>query len=121
MIALCLHHHKQADVCTYTNEQLLGLKRNPCLKLGDPIKGEFNWKREKDLVDAGSNMYCGSQMIYLTKDEPLFWMSNNENSVVLNFGVKDNDGNVIFSMRENDWVITSGLKETLNVFQVEKI
>ena len=111
MIALCLHHHKQADVGTYTNEQLLELKKNPYLKQGDSIEGEFNWKRKEILIDAGSNIYCGPQMIYLTKDEPLLWMSNDENShVVLNLDIKDNDGCVIFSMRENDWVITSDLK-----------
>ncbi|MCP3942536.1 MAG: hypothetical protein GY710_13760 [Desulfobacteraceae bacterium] len=111
MIALCLHHHKQADVGTYTNEQLFELKKDPYLKQGDTIEGEFNWRRKDILINAGSNIYCGPQMIYLTKDEPLFWLSTDENShVVLNLDIKDDSGEIIFSMRENDWIITSDLK-----------
>lgn len=108
MIALCLEHHKQADYGAFTVEQLDDFKSKPFLTTKDKVAGQFNWKREHLIFLLGGNTFIGSQNIYLYQDEPLLWLTSDEqNNTLLNFDIKGEKGETIFSMRDNDWIIIS--------------
>jgi|GEM_PF-2180146 len=108
MIALCLEHHKQADNGAFTDDQLKILKEKPFLKLRDKVNGQFNWKREHLIFLIGGNVYLGSQEIYIYEKEKFIWLTNDEyNNTLLNFEIKSRNGFAVFSMRDNDWIISS--------------
>jgi len=108
MIALCLEHHKQADYNVFTNEQLHSFKTTPFISIEDKVDGKFNWKRGNLVCLIGGNIFIGSQNIYLNKSEKLLWLTLDEKSnTLLNFDIKSKDDELIFSMRENDWLIFS--------------
>ncbi|KUJ59195.1 hypothetical protein AR687_24365 [Flavobacteriaceae bacterium CRH] len=108
MIALCLEHHKQADYGAFTDSQLNKLKAEPFLTKNDKVSGQFNWKRENLVFLLGGNIYLKSQNIYLYEKEPLLWLTNdNQNNTLLNFDIKAESGEIIFSMRNNDWITIS--------------
>lgn len=112
MIALCLHHHKAADNGAYTNEQLEEFKKKSFLSNDDIVAGEIALKRENILFDVGGNYYLGASEIHLRKDEKLIWLEFDQNgNIMINLDIKDKDGKIIFSMRENDWIISTSLKD----------
>lgn len=51
MIALCKHHHPEADNGAWTKEQLREMKNKPFVR--DELSGRFNWLRQDILVMAG--------------------------------------------------------------------
>ena len=108
MVALCLEHHKQADYGTFTGEQLKALKTTPFHNSSDSINGQLNWKRQNLVFIIGGNVFIGAQKIYLNKEEQLIWLTTdaNDNSL-LNFDIKSRNGDSIFSMKDNDWLISS--------------
>lgn len=108
MIALCLEHHKQADYGVFTDEQFSNFKSKPFLTKEDKVSGQFNWKREHLIFLLGGNTYIGSQNIYIYQDEPLLWLTGDkQNNTLLNFDIKGENGETIFAMRDNDWIIIS--------------
>lgn len=110
MIALCLDHHKQADYGTFTNDQLYHLKKTPYRKKGEHVKGTILRKRENFIYLIGGNIYISPQKILLMKDVPLVWLSNDSTgNVLLNFDVRSRTNEVLFSMRDNDWIISTNL------------
>lgn len=112
MIALCLHHHKAADNGAYTCDQLKKLKSNPHLSNDDILIGNIAWKRESILFDIGGNYYLGPSEIYLRKSEKLIWLEFDDHKhMMINFDVKDKEGNLIFSMRNNDWIVTTAIQD----------
>ncbi|MFK7048863.1 hypothetical protein V3Q77_03080 [Flavobacterium davisii] len=122
MIALCLHHHKAADNGAYTNEQLQNLKVNPYLKNEDLLIGEISLKRENILFDIGGNYFLGASEIYVRNDEKFIWIDFDvEGNIMLNFDIKSNDGNLIFSMRNNDWIISTTLEDIESPPAMKKI
>lgn len=103
MIALCLHHHKEADVGTYSNSQLRDLKKTGKQQT---IKGRFNWKRERTLIIAGSNYFIGSPIILEVNKVKQIWFEKDENSNdVVNMDLYSHDGRLVFQMRNNDWIV----------------
>lgn len=103
MIALCLQHHKEADVGTFSNEQLLRLKQNP--QSQSTISGRFNWKREETLTIAGSNYFVGTPTILQIGTQKLIWLEKDDNGFdTLNLDLHASDGNLVFQMRQNDWI-----------------
>ncbi|GAB1308544.1 hypothetical protein KH5_12270 [Urechidicola sp. KH5] len=108
MIALCLEHHKQADYGAYTDSQLMELKKNPFLSSSDSVNGQISWKRENLVFLIGGNVFIGAQNIYLNKQEQLLWLTTDEkDNSLLNLDIKSEKGELIFSMRENDWLVMS--------------
>jgi hypothetical protein len=54
MVAMCLQHHKEADVNAFSDEQLRKMKTDPYLRRsGSPPEGTFHWRREQLVVRAG--------------------------------------------------------------------
>lgn len=112
MIALCLHHHKAADNGAYTNDQLKKLKSKPYLSNDDLLVGKISWKRDNILFDVGGNYYLGASEIHLRKDEKLIWLEfDNDGNIMINFNIKDREGNLVFSMRNNDWIVSTSLQD----------
>lgn len=112
MIALCLHHHKAADNGAFTSNQLKNLKNNPFLSKDDILSGQLSWKRENILFDVGGNYYLGASQIYLRKDEQMIWLEHDEKgNIMINLNIKDKEGNLIFTMRNNDWIISTSLQD----------
>jgi SEC-C motif len=83
MVALCAEHHKKADNCSYTNQQLSAFKRNKV----DPalVRGRFDWRRNKLLAVVGGNYYYetprvlvidGHEVVSLTRDEDGYLLLN---------------------------------------------
>jgi hypothetical protein len=61
MVALCLDHHKEADVGAFTNDQLREFKRDPFLRrTAKAIAGRFSWRRDQLVVLAGGNWYVNA-------------------------------------------------------------
>ncbi len=104
MIALCLHHHKEADVGTYSNSQLRELK-NAGRSL-QVIRGRFNWKREGTLIIAGSNYFIGSPTLLEVNKVKQIWFEKDENNNdVVNMDLYSSEGSLVFKMRKNDWIV----------------
>lgn len=113
MIALCLHHHKEADAGAFTLKQFRKLKQNPFLSEGKSYpQGRFNWKREQLLVAAGDIYALDCFYILTIKDHPIIWLTKDDNGYdLLNLSIYDDNGNLIFSMRDNDWEIYGNLMD----------
>jgi len=110
MIALCLQHHKEADVGTYTNEQLRDLKEKEASH--NSVSGRFNWKRENTLIIAGSNYFIGSPTILEIGDRKLIWFQKDEDGFdTVNMDLYAKNGQLVFQMRDNDWVVTPSLDD----------
>lgn len=122
MIALCLHHHKAADNGAYTDQQLKNLKTNPYLTNQDLLIGEISWKRHHILFDIGGNYFLGASEIYLRGKEKLIWVDfDQDGHIMINFDLKSSDGNLVFSMRNNDWIISTSLNDIESPPAMKKI
>jgi len=55
MIALCAQHHKKADGCVYTNEQLHEFKKNKVHS--KCVQGNLDWLRRDFLYIVGGNLF----------------------------------------------------------------
>ena len=107
MIALCLQHHREADVGTYTKEQLHEMKVSPYLRSVDhwPM-GRFNWRRDKLLVVAGSNFCLGTETILKVGGQRLIWLTKDDQGYEqMNLDIRRTDGSKILEMEDNDWSI----------------
>lgn len=103
MIALCLQHHKEADVGTYSHEQLRSMKR--ALKGNVPVSGRFNWRREETLTIAGSNYFIGTPTFLQIGARKLIWLEKDDCGFEnLNLDLHASDGTLVFQMRQNDWI-----------------
>lgn len=103
MIALCLQHHKEADVGTYTIDQLKELKKTA--KDSVAVAGRFNWKRENTLIIAGSNFFIGSPTILEASGRKMIWFEKDENNYdIVNMDLLSANGELLFQMRNNDWL-----------------
>jgi len=107
MIALCLQHHKEADQGAFTIQQLRDMKKQPYLKGREEFpKGRFNWRREQLLLLAGGNWYINTPVILKVCGKDVIWLSKDtEGFEELNLDIYDSNGDILFSMRENDWLI----------------
>jgi len=110
MIALCLQHHKEADVGTYSNDQLRNLKKAG--RSQQPIKGRFNWKREGTLIIAGSNYFIGSPtLLEVNKVKQIWFEKDDNNNDVVNMDLYSSDGSLVFQMRSNDWIVLPNFED----------
>ena len=106
-IALCLQHHKEADQGAFTIQQLRNMKKHPYLKeAGEFPKGRFNWRREKLLLLAGGTWYINTPVILRIRGKDIIWFSKDKDGFdQLNLDIYDSKGDVLLSMRDNDWLI----------------
>jgi hypothetical protein len=112
MIALCLHHHKAADNGAFTINQLKQMKKKPFLSQKSLLRGQIAWRRKHILFDVGSNYYIGANNIFIRGEERLIWLSRNQKGeIMINFDIRDKNGIVVFSMRNNDWIASTSLKD----------
>lgn len=114
MIALCLPHHKEADVGAFTQSQLRQFKLLDQRQLNQRIRGRFNWKREDLLIVAGSNFFIGSPTILETSTRKLIWFAQNEDGFsTINMDLYSSRGQLVFSMRDNDWITIPTLDDLI--------
>ncbi len=113
MIALCLRHHIEADHETYTIEQLRALKHEPFLRQeGAAVLGRFNWTHEQFVLTAGGGFYIRCPIFLEIGGRPVVWLSTDGvGHKKLNLDIWDSDGQIAFSMRDNDWVALGDLND----------
>jgi SAM-dependent MidA family methyltransferase len=110
MVALCLQHHKEADVGTYTENQLRELKKTG--KSHNPVAGRFNWKKESTLIIAGSNYFIGSPTILEVNKTKQIWFEKDENNNdTVNMDLYSSEGRLVFQMRNNDWIVLPNFED----------
>lgn len=111
MVALCKHHHPEADVGTYTLDQLRGFKNTGRDRERD-LKGRFNWMR-RDLLAVVGGMFCFQvQTVVQLGDQRLLWFNRDEaGHMLLNLRVPRLPHEPPRLMIEdNDW-LTEGIAE----------
>ena len=70
------------------------------------------WKRENILFDVGGSYFIGATKIHLRNDEKLVWIEFDDNgNIMINLNIKDKDGNLLFTLRNNDWLISTSLQD----------
>jgi hypothetical protein len=113
MVALCLHHHKTADVGAFTDDQLRALKADPfVLRMGAPIRGGFEWRREQLVILSGSIWYFGCAVLLEARGRQLIWLSRDgQGHELLNLDLYSPDGSLQLAMRDNDWVVVGDLHD----------
>jgi hypothetical protein len=103
MIALCLQHHKEADIGTYTNEQLRQLKAKSPPK---NVRGAFNWRREHTIFVCGGNYFFNCEVALQIGSRPLIWFTKDDaGHDLLNIDLYRQDQSIAFSMRNNEWAL----------------
>jgi hypothetical protein len=107
MVALCLQHHKEADGGAFTNQQLRDLKTNGyMLRIGGAPGGRFNWRREQLILDAGGGFFARCPVFLEMAGRPMVWLTaDDQGNQLLNLDMWDRSGNLMFSMRDNDWIV----------------
>jgi len=105
--ALCLQHHKEADAGAFTPEQLRTLKEDPFLRRVDvALIGGFIWKREQLILRAGGGFYVRCSVLLEMASRPIIWLSTDaDGNQLLNLDLWDENGSLVFSMRDNDWIV----------------
>jgi len=109
MIALCAEHHKKADAGAFTKDQIREFKAKPFLSSfrGGP-GGIFDWRREQLLVRAGQMKVVNFSVLLELAGRPAIWLSRDEHGhELLNLDMWDSSGTLVFSMRDNEWVLLS--------------
>jgi hypothetical protein len=102
MVALCLQHHKEADGGAFTIKQLRLLKATTP---AGPVRGRFNWQRKRLFIIGGSNFFVGSPSILRYGNRDLIWFGRSKEGYgTLNMDLFSPTGELVLSMRDNDWV-----------------
>lgn len=114
MIALCPIHHRQADVKTWTNDQLKEFKKNnQNINSLNIVAGKFNYLRNNILMYAGGNYYYNNLKAEICLGKyPLIWFEKDENDMkLLNIILFDKTGKIFFHLENNSWKIKDGVKD----------
>jgi hypothetical protein len=110
MVALCLEHHKRADAGAFTPDQLREMKMQRAETT--PIRGAFDWRREHLIVRAGgiTGIACPVLLRFGTTNG--IWLStDDQGNELLNLDLWSADGSLVYSMRDNDWVVASDVDD----------
>lgn len=112
IIALCLQHHIEADHGAFTADQIRTFKREPFLEQGDvPVDGRFNWMRQQIVLLAGGGFYVRCPVFLRVAGRPMIWLASRGGVQTLNLDVWDANGQLAFSMRDNQWVALGDLHD----------
>jgi hypothetical protein len=110
MIALCLQHHAEADVGTYTIAQLRAMK--VANRVHTSVDGVFNWRRERTIFKGGSNFFLDCPIILQVRQRDIIWLTKSEEGFDLfNLDLFAPDGKLVFSMRDNEWTAVPSLDD----------
>lgn len=111
IIAVCLHHHRAADIGTYTKDQLREIKKNPFL--GSPeAHGILEWRRREVVFRMGAVTYLRPEVLLQGRDRRLIWVERDAMGyLLLNMDIPGSDGESILKMEQNDWVVTGNLAD----------
>ena len=105
MIALCTHHHPEADGGAYTKDQLRQFKAAATRKVG-VVDGKFNWLRSRLLVHVGGNHYLDTNEILRLHGRRIIWFSrDDEDHWLLNITGVSRSDEQRFAIEENYWVV----------------
>ncbi len=106
MVALCLQHHIEADRRAFSVAQLRALKVAPfLLRAGGAPIGHFNWRREQLILHVGAGFCIRCPVFLRIAGRDVIWVApGSDGSELLNLDLWDATGNLIFSMRANDWL-----------------
>ena len=111
MVALCLQHHKEADVGAFTKSQLQTLKRHPYLRDAKP-RAEFNWQRQLIILEVGSNYYISPDHILRMANNDVIWMSRDDFGLqAVSLDLRTANGEPILKMEANDWVLLGEVED----------
>lgn len=104
MIALCLQHHEQADVGTFTIEQLRDLKT---ARPQDVPAGRFNWMRDELIGFIGGNFYVDVAVAVQVGRHRVVWFNrDDDNRLLLNLYLPSMSGENRLQMEDNFWLET---------------
>jgi hypothetical protein len=111
MIALCLPHHKYADIGTYTDEQLRNYKIHPFLS-EENVKGRIEWMRTELILNTGGITAYKPNVFLELDGKPIIWTKRSEDGfMLLNIDIKKSDGNDLLKVVDNDWIVTGPLTD----------
>jgi hypothetical protein len=111
MIALCLPHHKAADVGTWTTEQLRALKTQPFLRW-KAVSGRLDWLRRDVVVLAGGNLAVNPGVLLEVDSKKVIWTTRaHDQSLLLNFDLADGDGKEVLRLENNEWIVTGEIDD----------
>lgn len=82
MIALCLGHHKQADIGTFTNKQLRKLKQNPFLSKPE-VRERINWLRDEVVFKGGGLLTIRTNSFLEITGKKTIWAERSEDGTLL--------------------------------------
>jgi hypothetical protein len=111
MIALCLAHHKIADVGTWTHEQLRLMKLRPFLS-GDAVLGHLEWQRRDVLIQAGGNLALNPGVLLEANGRNIIWTERaSDGSLHLNVDIVAADGTPLFYLSRNEWLVAGAVDD----------
>jgi len=109
MIALCLEHHKKADVDTWSNDTLYSYKN---AENRIPVNGQIDWDMHKSVILVGSNFFFGETFSFIIRDIEVFALKQkSDGKFYINAILLDEKCQILSEIRENDII--------LNPFAVE--
>jgi hypothetical protein len=103
MIALCATHHAQADAGAFTDGQLRAMKHDAVSR---PIRGRFNWMRDRLLAVVGGNFYYETLTILTFRGEKSIWFNrDSDDRLLLNIRMLTSSGAPRLRLEDNDWLV----------------
>ena len=106
MIALCLPHHRVADVGTWTDDNLREMKARPFLS-GDSVGGRLEWLRRDVLVQCGGNCFLNPSILLEVGGRKVIWTQRDSKGLLqLSLNITDVDGSEVLVMENNEWLVT---------------
>ncbi len=112
MIALCPLHHAQADVGTWTNQELRNMKKD---KLEKSINGQIHWSLGQSVIVAGSNLFLGNNISFRLLGREIFKIKEiRPKTVVLNALLFNEKDQPILQILEDDIIIAPELVDDFN-------
>lgn len=104
---MCLQHHKEADSGAFTLDQLRSLKSDPYLRRsGMGPGGTFHWRRQGLIIRAGGITGIGCPVLMRFGSTNAIWITQDkEDHGLLNLDLWGPTGVLLFSMRDNDWLV----------------
>ena len=100
MVAFCSNHHSRADA--WTIEQIKIWKAKSAT---DYVRAQVEWRREKTLFIAGSNVSIGCTSLLQVYGHDIIWLtSDDQGRALVNFDIRNALGKPAFQMRDSDWI-----------------